>query len=475
MEVLQRTANRGSISTGYDIDNSLKFEPDNSESMSRTPSSNGNLKTCTLSVWLKRTELKDGFYFSGDYGTVYPDSWFILGFVGDRIYFSTTAGISSAGEVRPNRVFRDTSAWYHIVVACDTTQSTAADRVKMYINGVQETSFLVANYPNQNDDLDIMAAKAQGIGGYNDGVDYFYSGYMSEFVGIDGQQLEPTSFGEFDSDSGIWIPKDVSDLTFGTNGFYLDFEDASNLGNDASGGTDFAETNITSADQATDTPTNNFAINNIIDGGANTSNSVSYKEGGTVQIRNQFTNYNYNFSTLGMPKGKWYAEFQRGNDINLMIGIQLQNFDSTLSSRVNVYIGLGADNHGGALGTNGAYFYNNTVSTGYTAYGTSDILGIAVDCDNNKIYFSVNGTYVNSGNPASGLNGFDFGPLETNEPCFFVINSYAPNLEHKANYGGYTTISISTPETDENGYGTFEYAPPSGYYALCTKNLAEYG
>ena len=474
MEVLQRTANRGSISTGYDIDNSLKFEPDNSESMSRTPSSNGNLKTCTLSVWLKRTELKDGFYFSGDYGTVYPDSWFILGFVGDRIYFSTTAGISSAGEVRPNRVFRDTSAWYHIVVACDTTQSTAADRVKMYINGVQETSFLVANYPNQNDDLDIMAAKAQGIGGYNDGVDYFYSGYMSEFVGIDGQQLDPTSFGEFDSDSGIWIPKDVSDLTFGTNGFYLDFEDASNLGNDASGGTDFAETNITSADQATDTPTNNFTTWNTIR--YFNQGVISFKEGGTV-LSNSFNGgWSAANNNIRMGKGKWYAEFEVTVSGNYLMNgnVDADYIDNSINAAF--YLGSLADKTAGAgyysSGTTGddTIYYEATFTSSGVTTSAGDIISVAIDCDNNKVHFAVNGSWTNSSDPATNTNGFAM----TDNEQYFALASIGVR-DYKANFGGYTTSTISSPASDANGYGTFEYAPPSGYYALCGKNLAEYG
>ena len=477
METLQRTANRGSISTGFDIENSLKLEADNSESMSRTPSSNGNLKTCTLSVWLKRTELKDGFYFSGDYGGA-ADPWFILGFVGDGIYFSTTAGVSGAGEVRPNRVFRDTSAWYHIVVACDTTQSTAADRVKMYINGVQETSFLVANYPNQNDDLDIMAAKAQGIGGYNDGVDYFYSGYMSEFVGIDGQQLDPTSFGEFDSDSGIWIPKDVSDLTFGTNGFYLDFEDASNLGNDASGGTDFAETNITAADQATDTPTNNFATWQVLTG-------QPY-----AVIRNGATHYNLsgqvgwysNVGSIAFTKGKWYAEFRLGSGItNMMAGVSQVESEQSWN---NTHLGGVANSTAYTMGfynANGNVYTNN----GSTAWGSSfpagTIIMVAVDYKTSgvvSLYFGTNGTWANSSNPETGANNFDMNsgsPLPNNLAISFAASPYNNGGNAEANFGGFSGFSIASGNTDDNGYGTFEYAPPSGYYALCTKNLAEYG
>ena len=477
METLQRTANRGSISTGFDIENSLKLEADNSESMSRTPSSNGNLKTCTLSVWLKRTELKDGFYFSGDYGGA-ADPWFILGFVGDRIYFSTTAGVSGAGEVRPNRVFRDTSAWYHIVVACDTTQSTAADRVKMYINGVQETSFLVANYPNQNDDLDIMAAKAQGIGGYNDGVDYFYSGYMSEFVGIDGQQLDPTSFGEFDADSGIWKPIDVSGLTFGTNGFYLDFEDASNLGNDASGGTDFTLTNITAADQATDTPTNNFSTGNNLHYFSNPTTLVLTE--GQTKIAKTANGWETLASTIAVTSGKWYMEMQ---NISVPETAMMSVFPADIE-----FIGAGGqiNNYAGKVSGDGGisyYSYNGNIyqnasnaSYGSTWANETNTMAIALDMDNGKVYFARANVWQNSGDPTSGATGTGaIDLIEPSKPHMMGYAIYANNTSGAVNFGGYTPSSISSAASDANGYGTFEYAPPSGYYALCSKNLAEFG
>ena len=480
METLQRTANRGSISTGYDIDNSLKFEADNTEIIYRTNESGTNRKTFTVSAWFKRTELgvDQQVWHGGTFGEAARIGISSYDVADDSLWVDVGGGTGNTGTLYRSfstLKIRDTSAWYHFCVAVDTTQATEANRMKAWLNGVEVTDWAQHQIPAQDFQCALQFGTEMAWGGFRPSNLVLFSGYLAECHYLDGVTAVQTDFGEYDEDSGIWKPKAYAG-TYGDNGCYLNFDDSASLGADSSGnGNTFTLNNISAADQATDTPTNNFAINNIIDGGVYTSDNVSYKEGGTVQIRNQNTNYNYNFSTLGMTKGKWYAEFQRGNDVNIMIGIQLQNFDSTLYNRVNVYIGSSADNHGGAFSAGGAYFYNNTASTGHTAYGTSDILGVAVDCDNNKIYFSVNGTYVNSGNPASGSNGFDFGPLETNEPCFFVMNSYGPNLEHKANFGGYTTISISSAASDESGYGTFEYAPPSGYYALCTKNLAEYG
>ena len=480
METLQRTANRGSVSTApYEVDNSLKFEADNTEYLSFANSVGENRRTWTYSTWVKKTELFGAGSVGGTLFGAYLDSndRARIEQYGDELGLHGKISGTTAVNVRTTMALRDTASWYHCMVVLDTTQATESNRVKIYVNGVQHTSMIVATYPPQNYQFAINNAVNHFVGQKGDNTDYF-CGYMAETYFIDGQALTPTSFGEFDEDSGIWKPIEFTGTypSADTNHFYLNFDDSSNLGKDSSGnGKNMTSNNITSADQATDTPTNNFAINNIVDGGSYTSDNVSYKEGGTVQIRNQNTNYNYNFSTLGMTKGKWYAEFQRGSATNIMIGVQLQNFDSTLSSRVNTYIGMGADNHGGAFAATGHYYYNNGATSEGTTYSDSEILGVAVDCDNDKIYFSVDGTYVNSANPASGSNGFDFGPLETNEPCFFVMNSRDPNKEHKANFGGYTTISISSAASDADGYGTFEYAPPSGYYALCTKNLEEYG
>ena len=467
METLQRTANRGSVSTGYDIDNSCKFEADNSESMARTNSSEGNKQICTLSMWVKRTELADSFFFTaGDNA----DPFFIFGFYQDKIYWSTTAGVSGGGVMQTNRLFRDTSAWYHIVLAIDTTQGTDTNRYKLYVNGIQETSFGTANYPSQNANLEIMDDVPQDVGGYTS---YFLSGYLAEFVAIDGQQLAPTSFGEFDDDSGIWKPKDVSGLTFGTNGFYLDFKDASNLGNDASGGTDFAETNLTAADQAVDTPTNSFCTLNVISAIGNNT----YTEGATKGIANAQNEQAE--GTFMINKGKWYFEAQNITSVGAMFGFGKPNNWATSNPN-----NPGNDTSSFAIANDGNVYYNsNTAASGWDSYAITDKAMIAVDLDNGFCYFGKNGTWGNSGDPtsgSSGTGGFNYVSLVTNislgdELVPALRISYTQTHGAMFNFGGYTVMSISSAESDSLGYGTFEYAPPSGYYALCTKNLAEYG
>ena len=243
METLQRTANRGSISTGYDIENSVKLEPDNTEYLSRTIGSTSNRKTFTVSCWFKRTELKAGaadanghnLFFSGTDSTnmvsLQFHTWQDTN--ADKLEFRVVGSTNNY----TSRRFRDTSAWYHIVLAVDTTQATESNRWKLYINGVQETAFDATSYPSQNADTvnnvqnNIMRIGTKPYAGNEFG---YFAGYIADYYHIDGQALEPTDFGEFDEDSGIWKPKAYTG-SFGTNGWYLDFVDGANLGDDVSG------------------------------------------------------------------------------------------------------------------------------------------------------------------------------------------------------------------------------------------------
>ena len=229
METLARAANRGSVSTGYEIDNSVKVEADNDERFTRTPSSAGNRKTWTFSAWVKRTELGANQILISA-----ADTYLYFG-SDDKIYCNFRPATENF-FLATNRVFRDTAAWYHIVVQCDTTQATNTNRAKLYVNGVQETSLQNSTYSNMSQNLDTSMNNTieHMIGRYSSSDDYRMSGYISEFHLVDGTALTPTSFGEYDEDSGIWKPKAYAG-SYGTNGFYLDFADAADLGDDESG------------------------------------------------------------------------------------------------------------------------------------------------------------------------------------------------------------------------------------------------
>jgi len=470
MEVLQRTANRGSISTGYDIENSLKTQANaGNEWFYRSSPTTGNKRTFTFSFWIKRTQLTG---FEADPYLMSQGTNARFHFAGDALRFMFDG---STTELEASGVLRDTSAWYHIVLAVDTTQATAANRVKAYLNG-QDYDWNNTKYPTQNQEGSWMSGTSMYFNTRDGDGSYDNSGYWSEVVVVDGQQLDPTSFGEFDEDSGIWKPKDLSDLTFGSEGFYYKFDNASSLGEDSSGnGNDATLNNITAADQATDTPTNNFTTWNVLP--LYNSNIFSFPNGATEVDRTSGTGWTTAYSSLGANKGKWYAEFQILTSGNYLMNgnVPLAKIQSVYATQF--YLGSEASAAAGAgyysSGTTGndAIYHDATFTGSGVTTSAGDIISVAMDCDNNKIHFAVNGTYTNSSNPATNTNGFNM----TDDYQFFAHATLTGSQTWKNNFGGYTTISISSAASDANGYGTFEYAPPSGYYALCTKNLAEYG
>jgi hypothetical protein len=290
------------------------------------------------------------------------------------------------------------------------------------------------------------------------------------------EQLDPTSFGEFDEDSGIWKPIDVSGLTFGTNGFYLDFEDSAALGDDVSGnGNDFTVNNLTAIDQTTDTPTNNFATYNPL---INTQNIPTFAEG-NLQAATTGAGVNGGFSTTGMSSGKWYAEFKlsaHSGTNRCVIGVTSNPAEE---NRNNQYLGQTAASYSYSAEI-GRKYYNNTAASYGDSYTTNDIIGIALDLDNLKIYFSKNGTWQNSGDPESGATGTGAAftvtaPSSTTTGFYFFgegDESGTHSVTVQANFGN-APYTISSGNTDGNGYGNFEYAVPSGYLSLCTANLSE--
>ena len=467
METLQRTANRGSVSTGYDVVNSLKFEADNTEYLTRDVSSAGSRYKGTISMWIKRTEISTAQYLF-TFGNTDNDN----GRTFARFQTDDTLRIGGGTTTWRNtdRVFRDVSAWYHIVIAFDTTQSTANDRFKLYVNGVQETSFSTTNNPSQNDNLGINFEKQ--VIGYNS-IDNGqpFAGYMCEICYQDGTASAPTEFGEFDSDTGIWKPIDVESKPSGTNKFYLDFEDSSNLGNDVSGGTDFTENNIAAADQATDTCTNNFATLNPL---FKYPSSQVINEGATKVDRTSGSGINKTFyATIPVLAGKFYFEAQPTEGSGTMIGVETIT-GVTTDDPDSVFVGE-QSTAVGYYASNGQKFTSGSGSSYGDSYGNSDIIGVALDMDNRKVYFAKNNTYQNSGDPTSGSTGTGAIDLPDSSDGYLFAVSYDSGGQWVVNFGGYTTMSISSAASDANSFGTFEFAPPAGYLALCTKNLASDG
>jgi hypothetical protein len=290
---------------------------------------------------------------------------------------------------------------------------------------------------------------------------------MAEVRFIDNQALTAASFGEFDEDSGIWKPKDVSDLTSGTNGFYLDFEDSSALGNDAVGSNNFTSNNLTAVDQSTDTCTNNFATLNPI----NNFYAEATLSNGNLDITTDNSNECFNTSTLGASSGKWYMEVKivtTTSSIRFYSGVTYRNPDATSDWLGNNFYSWGYRSPDGKL-----YNEQSEVYTGATL-ADGDIIGIAMDLDNHKLYTHKAGTYNNSGDPTSGSTGTGAAALDSGETYFFAVGDTGAVAAGSVNFGS-PSFAISSGNSDARGHGNFEYAVPSGYFALCTKNLAEHG
>ena len=459
------------LSGGYDVANSVRFNDGDSPRMHKTPSGAGNRRKFTISAWVKRGSNLGANSYIFDARVDGSDNAPFQFNTSDQIFFRTKVGGTSY-FIQTNRVFRDVSAWYHLVIVYDNTLGTAGDRIQLWVNGVRETSFAGSAMPPQNTDTTVNNASVVQTVGSEGGGASFFDGYISEFVLLDGTADSPVdTLGEFDEDSGIWKPINVSGLTFGTNGFYLDFEDSANLGNDANGGTDLTEVNIAAIDQTTDTCTNNFCTINFLD---NYFSASTFSEG-NCKLVTQSTGYQYNTGTFGLTSGKWYYEMKMTNHSQAdIVGIAGRVSGGSLH-----YLGYYADTWG--YHSYDGKFKNNNSGTSYgDAWVTNDtIVGVYIDLDNNKLYFSKNGTIQNSG------TGITIGAASST-----FIGAYFPAIgdnwngdtgTYHMNFGNPTYTG--TDQTDVNGYGSFEYDPSSGsfdsaskdFLAICTKNLAEFG
>ena len=455
----------GAAGGGYQIQRSLRFNSADSAYLSRTPASAGNRKTWTWAGWVKRTAPGTGNYLfmcqpdASNYSEIYFDT-------DDKLKISNRVGGTDVSRRFTTAVYRDVSAWYHIVVA-----SNSSSLLKVYVNGLEVTEFSTSTGPTTAD-WSFNSTSAHGIGANSAGTGYFLNGFLADIHFIDGQALDPTSFGEFDT-NGIWQPIEYQG-EYGTNGFHLPFSDnstASALGTDTSGnGNTWTVNNISVAagagnDSLVDTPTNgsqtDTGVGGEVVGNYGTLNPVSNGTGTAP------TNGNLNLavkagvstrcnSTIGVSSGKWYFEttlVTAATDIpRTMIAIG-QNYLTT------TYPGGDALSYGFAL-EYGAIYNNNVETTGYGSTLTDgDIFMCAFDLDNNKIFFGKNGTWYDSSDPETGTR-----------PAFTLTpGTYCPCTRPRAAGGG-----GPTPEVALNfGQRPFAYTAPSGFKALCTTNLPE--
>jgi hypothetical protein len=455
-----------SASGGYEITNSLRFNAGSSDELTRTFGTETSRRIFTFSFWIKKTNFSpsqgQSIFFGDTAGTTNAtqDSFY---FYLDKLYFGGWLSTIIISDM----VFRDSSAWYHIVVAVDTTQATSSDRIKLYVNGTQQTYSTGGGYPAQNADFGITKSGNHSFFG-NDGQSGRGNGYLAETYLIDGQQLTPSSFGETDSDTGIWKPKPYTG-SYGNNGFYLQFKNSASLGTDSSGnGNNFTVTNLTSIDQTTDTPTNNWCT-------LNASDNIAYDGSGTLTQGNtnvSYTGGGFNTNaTIAPNKGKWYWETKavanaRQGFVGMRISFQeVPNIYSSSNIVENASFGFYAHPTDGVVSVvNGS----NVVRSSSLTYTNGDIIGIALDLDNNISYWYKNGSLTVT---------YDFSALSTIGTKNIVpavgngASSASPELN--VNFGNPSLAGSSY--ADGAGYGNFGYAVPSGYYALNTKNLATFG
>ena len=450
------------------------FDKNDSPRLTKTFSSEGDKRTNTFSCWVKRCNLTQSFLVAARHTPTGSDSH--LKFDSSHRLAVKLRYQDSNDLLVTNRVFRDVSAWYHIVFMVDSTQATVSNRVKLYVNGVEETSFATDNRSNlgQNNTEAFGDDVEHAVAGRAESSTSEYSDlYITEAHFINGSNLDATSFGEF-NDNGVWIPKKYTG-TYGTNGFFLEFKqtgtsaNSSGIGADTSGNDNhFAVTNLAATDITEDTCTNNFAVCNFLSGKGTadlTSGNLILDADSSGDITAP--------STIGFTKGKWYMEIKstitagHGNRKTVGVYETDNNINNPRGFSSSIpYNGVVVDLRTGSA-------FKSAIdgdATDISSFSSGDICGLGYDADNGQLFVFKNGTAQNSGNALNSSG------LDTSKTYAFYISQdggSTNNGELFCNFGN-PSFTISSGNTDGQ-YGNFEYAPPSGFYALCTKRLAEFG
>ena len=438
--------------TGYTIDQSLRFNDDDSAYLSRTAGTATSNDIGTFSLWTKRGNLGGGHAFFSNHSAQTDRTMFQ--FDADTIQVFGKISNSINLELITTPVFRDPGAWYHIVIAVDVTQSTASNRVKIYVNGTQITDFGTATYPAQNTDLPLFSKTNHQVGAFfSTSIGDYYDGYLAEYHYIDGQQLAPSSFAETNSTTNQWQAIEYEG-SYGNNGFYLKFQDASALGDDSSGNTnDFTVNNLVATDQVLDSPTNtssNFATLNPL--WRNHSGGTSTFSEGNLKHFNQTGDVYWPSTQLLPTTGKWYFECY-GDTASGRYGIRMEeNYDGA-----NPVIANGDKAY--LWTANGIEYPKNTVVNG-TQYASGDILGFAVNLDDGEIKFYKNNSLSYTGTNMNTL-GYDY-----LLPVFYHTDGSTVYV----NFGQDSSFA----NTKSGAAGSdFYYTPPTGHKALNTSNIPD--
>ena len=451
----------------HEIGNSARF--DTNSYISRTPSSAGNRKTFTWSAWVKRCKFSviQTFFSVGSSNSSLPRvDWQFIADDTLQLYFNPTGSTWIRG-ITTNASYRDPSAWYHVVAAIDTTQAAGSNRVKLYVNGEQITAFTFGAYLTQDSDMPINNTVEHNIGRYQSDANAYFDGYIAEVNFVDGQALDASYFGETKSDT--WIPKKYTG-SYGTNGYYLDYATRATDPIDASpNGNNWSSTNVVATDWMLDSPTNNFATLNPLGPRINGANHGmgTLTQGNLTVSSTSGSYYSKTSSTIynHASTGKWYYE------------IRMDSLDFGSSSGY-VQFNIGGNYVWRYYGNS-----NTLINTGgsFTSLANGDILMFAVDQDNGKGYFGVNGSWYNhSGapDPAAGTNPHaTFGTLSAYGIIGHVeirsgsaVNTVTANFGQDSSFAGQATAQGNT---DANGRGDFYYSPPAGFLALCSANMPD--
>ncbi len=454
----------GTSTAVHTIGQSIRFNDGDSAYMHRTPSSAGNRRTFTYSFWFKLGDMATTqrmFLSVRNSDTTRDNLIFNQGSSGDyRIYLDARVSGSAHTVLEPTRALRDPSAFYHFVLTVDTTNAVSNERVKMYINGIRETTFTNETYPSLNQEFRINNTDKHSIGRFEfSSPSGYFDGYMAEIHLLDGYAYDPSFFGEF-NDSGIWIPKEYTG-SYGTNGFKIDGRDASDLGDDESGnGNDYTTSGLAAHDQVFDTPTNNFAVLSPIDKG-----SMTLSEGNLKGTSGSSSVWQTSKATMGVKSGKWYWEVRAGGTTYNLHGTV--GLAQTLNTTTSIHPGVPSDGYGW-YGTNGAIYHNGGQIATESTYTTGDIISFALDLDDSGGILTAYKNGVSEGNLTTTYKTADTDDFIFPAVGLLVSDTCIINFGQDGTFAGNVTAGGNS---DGNGIGNFKYSVPSGYLALCTKNL----
>jgi|TARA_B100001094_G_scaffold142116_1_gene137740 hypothetical protein len=477
--------------TGDLITNSLSFNDGDNAYLARTPSSSGSRTKATVSFWVKRGVMQDNgnhFLLEASSSTS-PFNMTRVRFGDDLLIIDNTLNGNAANGFyyQSVREYRDPAAWYHIFFSVDVTQANATDGWKLYVNGMQQTKAL--SYWSQNANLEWSQSGVEmNIGRRHDNTTNNFDGYLAEYHYIDGTIKAYTDFGEV-NDNGVWVPKEYTGGSYGTNGFHLKFnetgtsQNASGMGADTSGNDNhFASNNLAATDVGIDTPQNNYCtINSVYADDGNNMVMADFSEGNRKQLTT-VDGWKFGRGTFLLEAGKWYVEVkatETGAGENGRFGLQPSQGGEALGNTDDndtfegINVGLDSSN------TNLQKLDTGSGSTIFSNFTSGSTAMIAYDLDNDKVWIGSNGTWYNNNNASTTLDASNHDIALPTVDLGWVFGlgmtrNGSNNITFEYNWGN-PAHAISSGNSDADGHGNFEYPVPSGFFAVNSKNLAEYG